>query len=97
LFFKKESIIPFVVFLQGCDFHDTETIGSRVVGIFEGSRKNSINLFKDVFDRAGSYFMRGHKYDEAPYGSSDWTREEMNDIFKNTAEKSLVYYIDKYL
>ena len=97
LLFSQQNILPFVTFLQGCDFHESETIGSRVVMVFKGLKKNTINLFKDSFNRAGSYYMRGHKWNEAEYGSSDWTREEMADVFKNTSEQSLQYYINKYL
>ena len=96
LLFKKEDILPFVTFLQGCDFHETETIGDRVISIFKGSKKNNINLFKDELDRAGSYYMRGHKWDEGTYGESDWSVEEMTNIFKKVSQLSLGYYIDKY-
>ena len=36
LLFINEEILPFVTFLQGCDFHETETIGDRVITIFKG-------------------------------------------------------------
>jgi type II restriction enzyme len=97
LLFSQERILPFVTFLQGCDFDESETIGSRVVMVFKGLKKNTINLFKDSFNRAGTYYMRGHKYNEASYGSSDWTYEEMVNVFKSTSEQSLEYYISKYL
>jgi type II restriction enzyme len=96
MLFSQESILPFVSFLQGCDFHESETIGSRVITGFKGLRKNSINLFKDLFNRAGTYYMRGHKWNEEARGSSDWTYEEMLDVFKSTSEQSLEYYINKY-
>jgi hypothetical protein len=59
-------------------------------------KKNSINLFKDELDRGGSYYMRGHKWDEGTYGESDWTVEEMTNVFKKISEISLIYYKDKY-
>jgi type II restriction enzyme len=96
LLFTCEEILPFATFLQGCDFHESETIGDRVITIFKSLRKNNINLFKDKFKRAGSYFIRGHKWDEGKYGDSDWNKNEMLDIFKNISEQSLVYYINKY-
>jgi len=95
LLFSQENILPFVTFLQGCDFHESETIGSRVVMVFKGLKKNTINLYKDTFNRAGTYYMRGHKWNEGEYGSSDWTRSEMVNVFKKVAEESLKYYINK--
>jgi type II restriction enzyme len=96
LLFKKEDIIPFVAFLQGCDFHETETIDNRVITVFKGLKKNNINLIKDELDRGGSYFMRGHKWDVGTYGESDWTILEMTDIFKEVVDNSLKYYLNKY-
>ena len=96
LLFIKEEILPFVTFLQGCDFHETETIGNRVITIFKGLKKNSINVVKDVIGRGGCYYMRGHKWDEGTYGESDWTVEEMTNIFKKISQLSMEYYIDKY-
>ena len=40
--------------------------------------------------------MRGHKWDEGTYGESDWSVEEMTNIFKKVSQLSLGYYIDKY-
>jgi|TARA_Y100000310_G_scaffold148123_1_gene147398 type II restriction enzyme len=96
LLFTKEDILPFVTFLQGCDFHEAETIDNRVMTIFKGNKKNHINLHKDGLGRAGSYFMRGHKWNEGSYGESDWTVEEMISVFKKIAKGSLDYYITKY-
>lgn len=97
LLFTEEAILPFVTFLQGCDFHDSETILDRVIIIFKSLKKNDINLFKDKRLRAGSYFVRGHKYTEGSYGSSDWNDQEITNIFKIISEESLQYYITKYL
>jgi type II restriction enzyme len=95
LLFSQENILPFVTFLQGCDFHPTETIGERVVMVFKGLKRNTINLFKDSFGRAGTYYMRGHKWDEGEYGSSDFTKSEITKVFKKVAEQSLEYYLNK--
>ena len=96
LLFINEEILPFVSFLQVCDFHETETIGDRVITIFKGLKKNSINVVKDGIRRGGSYYMRGHKWDEGTYGESDWSVEEMTNVFKKVSQLSLEYYIDKY-
>ena len=96
LLFKKEDILSFVAFFQGCDFNDFETIPDRVIMCFKALKKNHVNLFKDELDRGGSYYMRGHKWDEGTYGESDWTVEEMTNVFKKISEISLIYYKDKY-
>jgi type II restriction enzyme len=96
LLFIGEDILPFVAFLQGCDFHSSETITDRVITVFKSVRKNNINLFKDKQRRAGSYFIRGHKWDEGNHGDSDWTQEEIFEVLKKMAEQSLTYYIQKY-
>ena len=54
------------------------------------------NVVKDVIGRGGCYYMRGHKWDEGTYGESDWTVEEMTNIFKKISQLSMEYYIDKY-
>ena len=96
LLFKKEDILSFVAFFQGCDFNDFETIPDRVIMCFKALKKNHVNLFKDELDRGGSYYMRGHKWDEGTYGESNWTIEEMTKVFKEISQLSLEYYIDKY-
>jgi type II restriction enzyme len=96
LLFSKEDILPFVTFLQGCDFHQSETITDRVITIFKGLEKNKINLYKDVLNRAGSYFVRGHKWDEGKPGDSDWTKNEMTKILKDVASQSFLYIQNKY-
>jgi len=98
--FKDELILPFVVFLQGCDFCEEEsTITDRVKVIFRGLSQNIINLKKtkisDTLWAAGSYFMRGHSYKEKP-GTSDWTFNEIYEINNTIAFRTLEYYIEKY-
>ena len=46
--FSQESILPFVTFIQGCDFHESETISDRVIMVFKGLKRNTINLNKDI-------------------------------------------------
>lgn len=96
LLFTKEDILPFITFLQGCDFHESETITDRVISIFKGLSKNNINVFKDEIKRAGTYFVRGHKWDVGKYGSSDWTITEIYPLIKQISEISLEYYVKKY-
>lgn len=98
-YFCNEKIIPFIVFFQGCDFHETEsTIPDRMRGIFGYLPQNTINLFKIYkgdLPLAGSYYMRGHSYKELP-GTSDWKFDEMFLPMFEIAETSLKYYLEKY-
>jgi type II restriction enzyme len=98
LLFSNEKINPLVVFLQGCDFHPTETIVDRVKSIFHFLKQNQINLYKKKLgdiNVGGSYFMKGNKA-----GSSgnrlEWSENEMYDAMIEVADKSVEYYLTKY-
>lgn len=98
--FCDEEIIPFIVFLQGCDFNDIEsTIGDRVRTIANFQQMNTLNIYwkqlKKKLFVGGSYFMRGHSMNEVP-GTSDWTFEEMSVPMFTIAETALNYYVEKY-
>jgi hypothetical protein len=100
IFFSKEDILPFITFLQGCDFCELESkIPDRIRTIYCFLPQNTVNLYmKEIlknFWMGGSYFMRGHSYKELP-GTSDWTQQEMFEPMMEIAEKSLEYYIEKY-
>jgi type II restriction enzyme len=97
--FGDEDIYPFIVFLQGCDFYDDETIPDRVKTMFNFLPPNTINLYWKQIQKynyaAGSYYMRGHSiYEES--GSSDWTFDEMYPLMKEISYKSLEYYLLKH-
>lgn len=98
--FDTFDIYPFVVFLQGCDFHDEEsTITDRIRTIALFQEMNKINIeWKKIGNRlytGGSYFMRGHSMNEKP-GTSDWTFEEMYSILFEVATRATDYYLLKY-
>jgi len=90
-----EDILPFVAFLQGCDFHSTETIPDRVKTCFEYLPMNKINLYKDRLNRAGSYFMKGHHY-QMVHEREEWSFSQMYETILSISEQSLEYYITKY-
>jgi type II restriction enzyme len=95
MMFDKESIFPFIVFLQGCDFNDKEsTIGDRIRTIARFLPFNTLNIYWKG-RRGGSFFMRGHSMTELP-GTSDWSFEEMSVPMLTIAETSLNYYLEKY-
>lgn len=95
MIFDKESIFPFIVFLQGCDFYDKEsTIGDRIRTIARFLPFNTLNIYWQG-RRGGSFYMRGHSMTELP-GTSDWTFEEMSVLMLKIAETSLNYYLEKY-
>ena len=100
IIFGDEDIYPFVVFLQGCDFYDSEsTIGDRIRTIASLQPMNQINLYwkqirKNKFV-GGSYYMRGHSMKDSP-GSSDWGSQEMKDVMLSISQHALEYYISKY-
>ena len=100
IIFGDEDIYPFVVFLQGCDFYDSEsTIGDRIRTIASFQPMNQINLYwkqirKNKFV-GGSYYMRGHSMKDSP-GSSDWVYQEMKDVMLSISQQALEYYISKY-
>ena len=95
MMFQEEEIFPFIVFLQGCDFNDSEsTIGDRVRTIARFLPFNSLNIYWKG-RRAGSYFMRGHSMTEKP-GTSDWTNEEMYNNMFTIAVTAVDFYLNKY-
>jgi len=87
--FRDESILPYAIFLEGCDFNKGSTIRDRVGAIFRLIESDKINLYKDIYGRAGSYFY-------ANDGES-WTSEEIMDIMYNICIKSIKYYESRYI
>jgi type II restriction enzyme len=85
----NEAIVPFVCFGDGCDFADDSSILDRVVTIAMFGPLNKVQVVNEgeggKFNR-GSFFFR-----EAP-----WTREEMERIMFDIAERSVHYYFAKY-
>ncbi|MBW7057623.1 hypothetical protein KY389_13165 [Paracoccus bogoriensis] len=85
---KVESIFPFVCFGDGCDFADDSSILDRVVTIAQFGKLNVIHLHKQAdsaFDR-GAFFFR----------VAEWTEDEMFEVCREIAEKSVFYYFSKY-
>jgi type II restriction enzyme len=98
LLFSNEKINPFIAFLQGCDFHPTESIVDRAKSIFHFLRKDTINLHKKKLgdiNVAGTYFMYGNKAGTKEK-RFEWDEEFMFEKMLEIADKSVEYYLTKY-
>ena len=85
---KVENIFPFVCFGDGCDFATDSSILDRVITIAQFGKLNTIHLHKQAdsaFDR-GAFFFR----------VAEWTEDEMYDVCKEVAEKSVYYYFSRH-
>jgi type II restriction enzyme len=84
----RESIFPFVCFGYGCDFEETSTILDRIstMAMFGKLNKTYLHNEEDGRFNRGSFYFRAEK----------WTADEMFDIMKDIAERSVLYYFSKY-
>ena len=84
----RESIFPFVCFGYGCDFEETSRILDRVstMAMFGKLNKTYLHNEEDGRFNRGSFYFRAEK----------WTADEMFDIMKDIAERSVLYYFSKY-
>jgi type II restriction enzyme len=84
-----ESIFPFVCFGDGYDFAPDSSILDRVITITMFGELNKIRVHNEgpngIFNR-GSFYFREKK----------WSENEMLEIMKEVAEKSVYYYFSKY-
>ena len=88
-FMLKEGIFPFVCFGDGCDFQPGSSILDRVLTIAmfgELQKDHTSNEGPNGIFNRGSYYFR-YEY---------WKPEEMKDILRNVARKSIFYYFSKY-
>ena len=84
----RESIFPFVCFGYGCDFEDVSSILDRVSTMAMFGRLNQTHLHNEgegKFNRGSFYFREEH-----------WSVEEMTEVMKDIAERSILYYFSKY-
>ena len=84
----RESIFPFVCFGYGCDFAPDSSILDRVTTIAMFGKLNKTYLYNEEqgkFNR-GSFYFREKK----------WSVNEMFEIMKDIAERSVLYYFSKY-
>ena len=98
LLFSNEKINPFICFLQGCDFHPTESIVDRAKSIFHFLKKDTINLYKKKLgdiNVAGTYFMYGKKAGTKEK-RFEWDEEFMFEKMLEIADNSVYYYLNKY-
>jgi len=84
----RESIFPFVCFGHGCDFEADSSILDRVSTMAMFGRLNSTHLHAEE----GARFSRGSFY----FRPQRWSVDEMVQIMKDIAERSILYYFSKY-
>lgn len=84
----RESIFPFVCFGYGCDFEKISPTLDKVSTMAMFGKLNKTYLFNEEDGR----FNRGSLY----FREDEWTAEEMFDIMKDIAERSVLYYFSKY-
>ena len=84
----RESIFPFVCFGYGCDFEETSRILDRVSTMAMFGKLNKTYLHNE----GDGQFNRGSFY----FRAEEWTADEMFDIMRDIAERSVLYYFSKY-
>lgn len=84
----RESIFPFVCFGYGCDFEPDSSILDRVTTMAMFGKLNKTYLHNEQ----GGKFSRGSFY----FRPEKWSADEMYEIMKDIAERSILYYFSKY-
>lgn len=84
----RESIFPFVCFGYGCDFEADSSILDRVSTMAMFGKLNTTYLHNEE----GGKFNRGSFY----FRPERWSVDEMVEIMKDIAERSVLYYFSKY-
>ena len=84
----RESIFPFVCFGYGCDFEKGSSTLDKVSTMAMFGKLNKTYLHND----GDGQFNRGSFY----FRAEEWTADEMFDIMKDIAERSVLYYFSKY-
>jgi hypothetical protein len=109
MLFCEMNVFPYLIFASGCDFHNSETISTRLEMMNYGipnhyleitKNKNNTDIAKELDtiinnitikklcgkDKA-SIFVKAHKWDELPNGSSLWGKEEIEKICYRVIDK----------
>ena len=84
----RETIFPFVCFGYGCDFEDGSSILDRVTTMAMFGQLNRTYLHNDEQAKLnrGSFYFR----------EEQWSEDEMYEVMKDIAERSVLYYFSKY-
>ncbi len=84
----RESIFPFVCFGYGCDFAPDSSILDRVSTMAMFGKLNKTYLHNEGNGRfnRGSFYFRPER----------WSVEQMSEIMKDIADRSVLYYFSKY-
>jgi type II restriction enzyme len=97
MMFSDEDINPYIVWCQGCDFHESSPIFDRGVRTFALQQPNQINLYKETLGDlriGGSIFMDGNDMNNT--SRFEWDENFMFETMLEIADKSMQYYITKY-
>ncbi|MGQ9733289.1 MAG: EcoRI family type II restriction endonuclease [Candidatus Zipacnadales bacterium] len=84
----RESIFPFVCFGYGCDFEADSSILDRVSTMAIFGKLNTTYLYNEE----GGKFNRGSFY----FRPQPWSVDEMVEIMRDIAERSVLYYFSRY-
>lgn len=99
ILFGNEDILPFIAFIQGCDFNELSTINDRLYTILKFTKFNEVHLYKKQIMKTiwngGSFFVKGNNVTEE-HLSSSWTKEEIIKPLLHIAINSKNYYERKY-
>jgi hypothetical protein len=96
MLFSGLDIFPYILFASGCDLHHTETISKRIEQMNYGVKTHYIPITPDLPEKIDTFdidikkrfggrcvfsaFVKAHKYDEMPHGSSAWSKQEIARI-----------------
>ena len=84
----RETIFPFVCFGYGCDFAADSSILDRVTTMAMFGHLNKTYLH----NQDAGKFNRGSFY----FRPAPWTIQEMYEVMRDIAERSILYYFSKY-
>ena len=82
---KAESVVPYVVFCQGCDF-EKEFIKNKIRYCIS-AEINKKQLFRDEYGLACGYWNVREK---------TWSKEEITNILNDVIDEVFKHYKDKY-
>jgi hypothetical protein len=89
--FAGQDVFSYALFASGCDMHPTETISKRLEMMNMGFPNHYTNVSPQGTTHVtstpikinkinghgiASMFVKGHKWDEMPHGTSRWTADE---------------------
>ncbi len=76
---------------------DVNTTPEMVISTIETTILPMINIYKDNNKCIMSVFIKAHKWDELPNGSSRWTKDELIKICTNVIDRVYIAYMHNLL